>query len=157
MKKFDSSRPLSPENPEALFPLGEMLACYRLNTTTRAVEFLPIPAGKRDRLVERRVKHPSHPFFEGEDSVDFVPENQTDSLVQTAIRHLKAPDMWRAGESMRNGEATESLEFLEQRIERGNDVARIETMLRSEHGFEVRHTVEHPEGAPGLLVRTDDP
>ena len=155
MTELNSSHLLSEGNSSCLLRLGDLLLRYQLNPVTGAVEFLPVPANASDRIVERQRMRPSHPLFEKEDRVDFMPENETDSIAQVGIRHLPAPGMWRTGESMRNGLATESLVFVRQTMDREGSTTRIRTALRSPYGFEVCQTVEHTVSAPGVIVSTE--
>lgn len=146
-------KPLSTDHPEACIALGDITLRYRLDDSG-GVEFLPLPASMVGTTKEREPNRPSHPTFAGEDHGLTWNCNESDPLVQVAVRGLPLPKNWVAGATMRNHAATQSLRFESQEIQQSPNGVTVMTVLRSEHGFTTRHVVEWNAGDPGFLVRT---
>lgn len=149
-----SPRSLSPSNPVVFIPAGDLSLRYRLHANG-AVDFLHLPASRRDALVDRAPRRPTHPVFADRKGLAAWHHEEPDPLVQVAVRGLPYPFHFSAGETLRDHAAAHSLRFVSQEIDESRDSLSVVTRLRSAHGFEALHRVVWSPRAAGLLVETE--
>lgn len=132
------------------FTVGDQIVRYLIDSQSQRVGLEIIPRSMADRVVARRE-------LLDEPALASLPARwlplrawNVDSLVQVGLVGVPGPGRFAQGRTLRNGAATESLQFSSQRKE-GN---RIVTVLKSAMGFECEHSLAWTKGGEVLECKT---
>ena len=129
---IDESKIAMPIKTLSRFTLGDQIVRYLIDSESQRVGLEIIPRSMGDRVVARRelLDEPALASL----PACWLPRRawNVDSLVQVGLVGVPGPGRFAQGRTLRNGSATESLQFSSQRKE-GN---RIVTVLKSALGFE---------------------
>jgi alpha-galactosidase len=143
---------------EARFTLGKIIVRYTLEDDD-VVSFAFHPAGRTAELVPKRITLDEPEVARLPQCFLLMPARTPDSLVQLSVRgpgiDFSPPLGFANGLTMRGGEASSSLQFKAQLVERSSAGTSIVTELRSSAGFKVNHFLEWCEGDGFFRVWTE--
>jgi alpha-galactosidase len=144
---INESKTAMPINTLSRFTVGDQIVRYLIDSESQRVGLEIIPRSMGDLVVARRelLDEPALASLPAR----WLPMRawNVDSLVQVGV---PGPGRFAQGRTLRNGSATESLQFSSQRKE-GN---RIVTVLKSALGFECEHSLAWAKGGEVLECKT---
>ena len=132
------------------FAVGDQIVRYLIDSESQCVGLEIIPRSMGNLVVGRRE-------LLDEPALASLPARwlplrawKVDSLVQVGLVGVPGPGRFAQGRTLRNGSATESLQFFSQR-KKGN---RIVTVLKSALGFTCEHSLAWAKGGEVLQCKT---
>ena len=150
---INESKTVMPINTLSRFTVGDQIVRYLIDSESQRVGLEIIPRSMGDLVVARRelLDEPALASL----PACWLPQRawNVDSLVQVGLVGqvgVPGPGRFAQGRTLRNGTATESLQFSSQRKE-GN---RIVTVLKSALGFECEHSLAWARGGEILECKT---
>lgn len=147
LSQQDMMKPLS----SATYLLGDIFVEYPRDPETQNIGLTLIPRSLKEMQVTRRTHLDEPEILQMPEPWKTSKAYSVDSLVQVQCIDDERPAGYAQGRTLRNGQTSESLQFVSQEHIKTMREERIETHLKTAHGLEITHYLEYRPGWKALL------
>lgn len=134
--------------------MDDLTVQYQLDAVTGLVGFLLYPTSFAERLVPPREFLDEPEILKMPGDSHAIRARPVDSLIQAKVSGDINPTGYALGRTLRNSGTTLSLRYDSQEIEETAQGISVTTILRHPQGFEARHVLTWPRGAPYLRIKS---